>query len=262
MSEQPVYGMIGVGALGSAIVAGLCRETEQPQSSPRVVLSPRGAEAASKLAERFRGVTVAASNQEVVDAADVVVLCLRQADAGLLADLTWRPEQTVVSAIAGLTADGLARAVAPASNTARAVPMVMVAEHAWATPVRPPVPAAMALFEQTGGAVAVEDDEAFDAIYTGRGTVAPFFEYLAVIESFLTDHGVAAGDARRLLAGTFSQLLPPGAEHEEPDFEALVRSHAPPGGGNDQLATLLREAGVPDATRQALDEVYRRQTSG
>jgi pyrroline-5-carboxylate reductase len=251
-----VYGVLGVGSLGHAIVTGLVGDAVDP---PKVVLSPRGEARAAELATAYGSVSVAADNQGVVDAADVVVVCLRAVDAGLLPDLAWREEQVVVSAVAGLGAPGLRDAVAPARHVARAVPMVGVATRTWATPVRPPLPEAMSLFERTGGAIPIETDEQFDAIYTGLGTVAPFFEYLAAVEGFLADHGLPVDDARRLLASSFStvgdQLAAEGA-----DFEAMVAAHAPPGGGNEQLTTLMRQAGVFDATRRSLDEVYRRQT--
>lgn len=251
-----IYGVLGVGSLGRAVVTGLMSDAGDPA---RVVLSPRGAQTSAELAAAHASVSVADDNQGVLDAADVVLVFLRAADAPLLADLSWREDHVVVSAVAGLPEAALRDAVAPARQVARAVPMVGVADRAWATPVRPPLPEAMALFERSGGAIAVQTDEQFDAIYTGLGTVAPFFEYLATIERFLTDRGLPSADARRLLAASFStvgdQLAAEGA-----DFAAMVAAHAPPGGGNEQLTTLMREAGVFEATRRSLDDVYRRQT--
>ncbi|MEO5664626.1 MAG: NAD(P)-binding domain-containing protein [Nocardioides sp.] len=209
----PTYGILGVGALGEAIVTGLCREIGD---APAVVLSPRSASTAAVLAESYPTVRVEGSNQDVVDASDVVVVCLRQTDIGELAELSWRPDQ---------------------------------------------VPAAMALFERLGGAIPIEGDEQYDAIFTGLGTVAPFYEYLGTITSFLTSHGLPDGDARRLVAASFAGVAAPLADPDLPDFAELLRAHATPGGGNDQLATLMREAGVSDATRSALDEVHRRQTT-
>lgn len=250
------YGVLGVGSLGHAVVTGLLRDVVDP---PPVVLSPRGADRARELARAFPSVSVAPDNQAVVDAADVVVVCLRAADSSLLADLDWRSDPVVVSSVAGLAPQDLGAAVAPATRVARAVPMVGVADRAWATPVRPPVPEAMALFTRTGGAIAVETDEQLDAICTGLGTVAPFFAYLAAIEEFLTGHGLPSDDARRLLAASFA-TVGGQLEAEGADFEAMVAAHAPPGGGNEQLTTLMREHGVFEATRRSLDEVYRRQT--
>ena len=85
---------------------------------------------------------------------------------------------------------------------------------------------------------------------------------LATIEAFLVDHGLPSDGARTLVAQNISAALGPLGEASAPDFAELVREHAPVGGGNDQLATLLRQSAVPGQTRAALDEVFRRQTSG
>lgn len=252
-------GILGTGSLAAAIVTGLSRDVADP---PEIVLSPRGASTSARLAAEFAQVRVAADNQEVVGESGTVLLCLRQGDLGALDGLTWRAEQTVVSAVAGLGHEELARVVAPAAQVARAVPIMAVATRTWATPLRPALPGAAAVFERTGGVLPVETDEQFDAIYTGLGTIAPLFDYLATIEAFLVDHGLPSDGARTLVAQNISASLGPLGEASAPDFAELVREHAPVGGGNDQLATLLRQSGVPGQTRAALDEVFGRQTSG
>ena len=67
-------GVLGVGALGAAIVTGLCEDVDD---APEVLLSPRNAEIAAGLAQRFPTVEVAADNQAVVDGAAVVIVCVR-----------------------------------------------------------------------------------------------------------------------------------------------------------------------------------------
>lgn len=252
-----VVGVIGVGSLGAAVATGLLREP-----GPRIVLSPRGADRAAALAAQSERVTVAEDNQGVVDASDVVLVCLRQRDAGLIADLTWRPEQVVVSAVGGQSAEELRAGVAPAARVARCVPLVAVADHAWATPVHPPLPEVVALLDRIGGAVELTTEEQLDAVITGLGTVAAFFDYLGVVEGYLTDHAVPADDARRMVAQLFVQVVSPMAGGDVPDFDAERRQHATAGGLNEQLVDLLRDAGVPGLTRAGLDELYRRQTQG
>ncbi|KRF11610.1 hypothetical protein ASG90_18010 [Nocardioides sp. Soil797] len=252
------YGVIGVGALGQAVVTGLA--LGPVGEAPSVVVGPRSATRSTALAAAHPNVEAARDNQAVLDAADVVLICLRQQDWPEIAGLSWRADHVVVSAVAGVGEDDLLGAVSPATAVARAVPMISVAERRWRTPVCPPVPEAMTLFEHTGGAIAVHTDDEFDAIFTGLGTVAAFFDYLATIEGFLVDHGVAAADARSLLAGAFATVGAQLGAQGEPDFAAMLREHATPGGGNEQLATLMRGSGVNEATRNALDEVFRRQT--
>jgi len=202
-------------------------------------------------------VSVAADNQGVLDAADVVLVLLRRQDCDALLDLTWRPEHVVVSAVAGLPVSRLAQMVTPAAEVARAVAMPAVATRTSRTPVHPPVPAVIELFEPLGGVLPIEDADQFEAIYTSMGTVAPFFEYLRVLADFLVSHGLADRDAQRLVAATFTGVLGQlVAQEEDPDFAEIVRENAPPGGGNEQLTTLMRDNGVFDGMRRALEDVH------
>lgn len=255
MTDAGVIGIIGVGSLASAIVAGLCDGVDEP---PDLLLSPRGAATAGELAARFPSVTVAPDNQAVLDGSRTVMVCLRQAHADVLGDLAWRPDHVVVSAVAGLPLARLAERVAPAAQVARAVPMPAVASRASATPVHPPLEAVVALFDRLGGTVPVETGDQFEAIFTALGTVAPFFDYLGMLAGFLTDHGLPAPAAQQLLADSFAGVLASLAGAEEPDFAELVKEYAPAGGGNAQFNALLHEAGVFEATRRALDAVHER----
>jgi pyrroline-5-carboxylate reductase len=256
-SQTTRYGVLGVGALATAIVTGLCEGVADP---PAIVLSPRNADAAAALAARHATVAVAADNQAVLDGSDVVVVCLRNAHAGLLGELTWREDHVVVSSVAGLPLARLRELVAPVGAVARACPMPAVATRSSRTPVHPPLAPATALFDRLGGALPIEDGDQFEAIFTALGTVAPFFEYLRILADFLVGHGLAAADARRIVAATFTGLLEPLTRDESPDFAALVREYAPPGGGNEQLTNLMREAGVFEGMAQAVEEVHRRLT--
>jgi pyrroline-5-carboxylate reductase len=248
------YGILGVGSLASFVVTGLCDGVDDP---PGVLLSPRNAEVASGLASTYPSVTVAEDNQAVLDGSEVVLVLLRRQHCDALLELTWRAEHVVVSAVAGLPVAELADMVRPAREVARAVAMPAAATRSFRTPVHPPVAAVLDLFDRLGGALPIEDGDQFEAIYTSMGTFAPFFEYLAVLSGFLVDHGLPAADAERLIASVFVDVARP-LSRTDPDIAEIVREYAPPGGGNEQLTTLMREEGVFDGMRRALDTVHDR----
>ena len=87
--------------------------------------------------------------------------------------------------------------------------MPAAATRSFRTPVHPPVPAVLALFDRLGGALPIADGAQFEAIYTSMGTFAPFFEYLTVLSDFLVDHGLPAADAQRLIASVFVDVARP-----------------------------------------------------
>ena len=120
------------------MVVGWC---DGVADAPAVVLSPRSAERSADLAARFDTVRVAADNQAVVDEADVVVVCLLPGNAAeVLAGLRFRPDQAVVSAVAGVDVARLREVVAPASEVARSIPLPAVATRESVTPVHPARP--------------------------------------------------------------------------------------------------------------------------
>ena len=249
-----VYGVLGVGAIGAAIVTGLCDGVDRP---PGVLLSPRSAGVAAALAARFPGVRVAHDNQAVVDGADVVVLCLRPHDAReALGLLRFRAEQPVVSAMAGVSIEALASLVAPAHDVSRVIPLPSVARRSGMTPVHPPNAAAHALFAALGGAFDVPDVDVFDALSASTSTLSTYFAYLDVIARWLAERGVAEPHATRYVASVFTGLA---AELDDArDFAQLAREHTTPGGINAQLHDFLREAGMFDRVGLGLDRVYDR----
>jgi pyrroline-5-carboxylate reductase len=82
-------GFVGTGAITAAIVTGLNSGFGEQHS---IRLSPRNAKIAFDLATRFPGVSVAASNQDVLDSSDVVVLAVRlQVALSVVSELRFRP---------------------------------------------------------------------------------------------------------------------------------------------------------------------------
>lgn len=249
------YGVLGVGSIAEAIVLGLCRDVAEP---PEVVLSPRNAERAAALAAELTTVRVAADNQAVVDASDVVVVCLRPADAEpVLAGLTFRADQAVVSAVAGLPVAALTELVAPAGDVSRSIPLPAVTTRASVTPVYPPTSAVTALFDRLGGHLPVPDELAYESVAAASATVAAYFRYLGAIAEWLVGRGIPAAEARRYVADTFAALADELGSPDA-DFAALAGAHATPGGLNEQFARGLAEAGTYDAVRAGLDAVLTR----
>jgi pyrroline-5-carboxylate reductase len=252
---QPTYGILGVGAIASAIVTGLCDGVADP---PPVVLSPRNAERAAGLAESLPTARVATGNQAVVDASDVVVLCLLPADAAeVLAGLTFRAGQGVVSAVAGLSLAHLAELVAPATDVARSIPLPAVATRESTTPVHPATPTVTELFDRLGGTLAVDDETAYESMAAASATVAAYFRYLGTIADWLAGRGIPAAEARRYVASIFAALSDELGSSEA-DFETLARAHTTPGGLNEQLTHDLEMAGVYEEVRAGLDAVLAR----
>jgi pyrroline-5-carboxylate reductase len=252
------YGVIGVGAIASAIVEGLC---EGVGDAPEVLLSPRNAATAQALAARYPSVRVAGSNQAVADGCELVLLCLRPQDAvAALAELRLPPGLPVVSAMAGLRVADVRRLVAPATHVVRAIPLPSAADRGSRTALHPPDAAAEALFARIGEPLPLASEEALEALSAATAAVAAHFAYLDAIADWLVAHGTGAADARSYVGAIFAGLAPSLREYEP--FADLIRDHATPGGLNERFRALLQDAGMETAVGAALDQVLARVQRG
>ena len=252
-----VYGVLGVGAIGAAIVTGLC---ENVDDAPQVLLSPRNAGIAAGLTQRFATVDVAADNQAVVDGATVVILCVRpQVAATVLAELRFPADRVVISAMAGVPVTTLQRLVAPATDVARVIPLPSVARRDGITPVHPPNAAATALFDRLGETAELADVKAFEAFSASTATIAAHFAYLNTIAAWLESQEIPAPAATRYVASMFAGLAEATRSGER--FEQLAREHATPGGINEQFLNELEQGETFERVSFGLRRVLDRLTT-
>ncbi|MET7997491.1 NAD(P)-binding domain-containing protein [Amycolatopsis sp. NPDC005232] len=247
------YGFVGAGEITAAIVEGLSADVADP---PAVFLSPRGRQVAHELAGRFPNVAVCASNQEVLDVASVIVLAVRPDVAReVVAELEFRPDHVVLSAVAGVPLATLREWTAPAAPVVRTIPLPQAARRQSLTAVFPDHPVARGLFEPLGGVVVPPDEPTLDAFSAATATFAAHLDYLATIAGWLAGHGVEPGAADAYVTHLFAQL---GQSLDTASLTVLTAKHTTPGGINQQLMTALRHDGVPGSVRRGLDAVLAR----
>lgn len=249
-----MLGVIGVGAIGAAIVTGLSEGGEPPE----ILLSPRSADVVAKLAAAYPNVRVAASNQAVVEQSSTVLLCVRPVDASsVLLELQLREHQSLISVLAGVPIARLRELAAPVHDIARAIPLPSVAARRGITPLYPVTASARGLFEQLGGVIEVADETSFELFSASTATIAAHFLYLDRISSWLAAQGIAPAAARQYVAAMFGQLAA-SLHDSDLDFREQMREHATPGGINELFCAVVTDEGIWDAVSVGLDRVRQR----
>jgi pyrroline-5-carboxylate reductase len=250
-------GFLGTGAITSAMVTGL----SAAKGEYAMLLSPRNAVVAADLARRFPGVTIASSNQAVVDACETVVIAVRpQIAEEVLKELRFSADQNVVSVVSGFPVSRLAELVAPAAKITRAVPLPSAARRGSPTAIYPREGVTVELFGLLGAAFAVDTEREFDALCTVTATMATYFAFADGAAGWLTRQGIAPQEARDYVARIFLGLAETAVERRGRSFEQLEADHATRGGTNEQVLTYLRGHGVFERFGEGLDGVMRRVT--
>jgi pyrroline-5-carboxylate reductase len=243
MSSEPTdpstarltYGFVGIGTMCSAIVRGLCTLPEAPNT---IVLSPRNAAKAAALSESYPGiVSVAASNQEVLDRSHVVFIgVLPKQCEEVLRALKFAPHHVVISLVSTSPMSLLVDACAPVppSSIVRAIPLPPVAIHRGATVMTPPNLLVQSLFQSLGHVVAVSSEAQLKQLLPVTCLMGQFYEQQRCTQQWLQDQGVAPATAAGWTGAVFHSMSYDSSQARESTFADLVHEQTP-GGLNEGI---------------------------
>lgn len=226
----PRLGFVGCGTIASAMVRGLATLDQPPTA---LVVSPRSAGKVASLKADFPGlVTVAESNQGVVDACDWVFLgVLPKQAADVVPPLKFRPDQTVCTLMAIVPTQSIVEWVAPvpSNRVFRAVPLPPVQHHACTTILTPPDDGLSELFDALGGTVQVRSEADLTTLQSITSLMGPFYELLRCSRDWAAAQGVDSASASKYVGDIFRSIAEDGklAGPKPSGFDDLVAEQTP-----------------------------------
>lgn len=248
-------GFVGVGAMSAAMVEAVA--TGPRAESVEIVLSPRNAQRSEQLAATFPRVTVATSNQDVLDSCDLVVLGMLppQVDQ-VCGELTFRPDHIVASLIAGLPPSQVASNVAPATTICQMIPLPVIALHTGPIVICPPVPEVMDTFSGCGEFVTMEDESKIRILSCTSAAMSTFFAYQNRVIDWTVKVGLPAEKARSYATALFQGLATEAQHVSLQELADFPSAHETPGGLNEHVRRAMVASGAFETLEQALDYIY------
>ncbi|MDP5290913.1 NAD(P)-binding domain-containing protein [Oceanimonas sp. CHS3-5] len=222
----PTLGILGVGHLATYTVTGLRNGGDQR----RIILSPRNAQAASRLAEQC-GCEIADSNQQVVEGSDMILLAVRpQSLSELVQGLTFKPGQVVISAMAGVSLQQLRHYPALQGATlVRALPPASVEVGAGPVPLFPANAAAETLFGTMGKVIVLESEALFD-VALAHGCLHGWSYFLVQqLIDWSMDQGMSKEAARQMVVHSIGSAMALAESRPELDYGDIGNAIATPG---------------------------------
>lgn len=246
-------GFIGTGNITTVLVEGLCTAQDPPAS---ILVSPRNAEKAARLALKFSQVEIASSNQAVVDGCNCVFLAvLPPVASSVLGEIRFRSDQTVICLIATKPIAEVRQLVKPAQKVVRAVPMPPAAKHLGPIAIYPQDPQVVEVFAKVGMPVVVQDERQFNILWTLTALIAPFYTLIEEVCRWSTYAGVDRQISGPYLASMFHALSTMAAGISDGDFSGLLADASTPGGLNEQALAEIRKQGGYETFLNALDSI-------
>jgi pyrroline-5-carboxylate reductase len=256
MSKPISLGFVGSGDITHAIVTGLFKQAGQRYE---VWLSPRNAGISKELSERYPDVHVAQDNQHVVEQAEIIFLAVRpQIASEVLGTLSFRPDQCAVSLIAGFGTRKVSESLRDApQRIVRALPLLMVARAASRTVLYPADTHVRDIFDSIGGSLSVDSEEQYDAMLALSASMGLFFATAHAQSRWACERGVDYDVARDYLMSLYKGLADT-ALLDSTRLDALSRHYSTTGGINEQVVSLMTQAGMLDNINNTYDSIETR----
>lgn len=247
-------GFIGTGHIAAPMARHLAAKGH------RIAVTRRN-EAVSAALARDCGATVA-EPQAVLDASEIVFLCLRPQHAGgALEPLRFRADHRIVSVMAGVPEAALRRLCTPAEDFVQTIPLGFLEQGGCPLAACGDDALLSALFAPENPVVKVPDEAALNAHFAVCALLPGILDLMATASGWLGARGGgdAGGDAgefytTQLMAG-FLQAMPKGAAGR---LAAERDALATEGTLSLQMVQALRAGGAHGALAGALDAIEKR----
>lgn len=251
-------GVLGTGVIASALVDGFCKDPKSA-ASMHFYLSPRNADKAARLAADYpESVTVCASNQEVVDAAQWVFICLipRQAEE-ILSQLSFRSEQKILSIMSDHSIEKVLSMTGPAAKCLRMVPLPFAAMHIGPIAYFPQDDEVSTMFSPLGNMIALEREAELSVISGLTGIMSAYYMLIHETAKFGQAQGLSPRVSVDYMTGFFEALDIKARAREDCDIHDLAYEMTP-GGLNEMALKSLLEADAYQPWIDALQKVMDR----
>ena len=249
-------GFIGTGKITLSVVTGICG-SKIPYKN--IILSPRNRSIAQKLKKKYRKVSIAKNNQEIVNSCNWIFLAVTPSvGQKIIKNLKFKSNQTIVSFISTMTLLQLKKAIKVKANIFRAIPLPPISLRKGPVPVFPPNKKIKNFFDKLGTTVEINNERLSKNFWSTSGMMAPFYELLSTMSNWLVKRGVKRDKAQKYITSLFVALSEDAVVNSKKDLKFLVKESQTPRGLNEQGVKELRKAGFYRSTEKTLNSILKR----
>jgi pyrroline-5-carboxylate reductase len=249
-------GFIGTGKITSSVVTGICRSKI---SFNKIILSPRSKSVSQTLKKKFKKISIAKNNQEILNSCNWIFLAVTPTvGQKIIKNLKFRPNHTIISFISTMSLPQLKKAIKVKAEIVRAIPLPPISLKKGPIPIFPPNKKVKFFFDKLGTTVEIKNEKLSKNFWSTSGMMAPFYELLNTMSNWLVKRGVKREKAQKYITSLFVALSEDAVENSKKDLKHLVKESQTPRGLNEQGVKELRKAGFYRSTEKTLNSILKR----
>ena len=248
-------GFIGTGNITSDVVSGI---DKSKISYKKIILSPRNRKKAQYLKRRFKKITIAKSNQEVVDGSDWIFIgVLPKVGEKILSRLNFRKKQIIISFMSTTNYAKLKKIIKKKLIIIKAIPMPPIRVGKGPVAIFPPNKKVKSFFDKIGSTIEIKNEKLSKNFWAISGTMASFYELLDVLSNWLIRKKTTRSVAQKYVTLLYSALAELALSNSSKPLKNLVNEQTP-GGLNWQGVNELRKSGYYRLLEKSLKKIYKR----
>ena len=249
-------GFIGTGKIASSVITGICNSKI---SFTKILISPRNKDIASSLKKKFKKISIAKDNQEIVDNCNWVFLSVTPlVGEKIIKDLKFKSNQTIISFISTITLSELKKAIKVKAKIVRAIPLPPISLKKGPVPICPPNKKVKDFFNKIGTTVEIKNEKSSINFWTTSGMMAPFYKLLRVMTDWLVKRGIKRDNAQKYITSLFLALSEDAVANSKKDLKYLVKESQTPKGLNEQGVRELTKLGFYRKLEKTLNSIHKR----
>ena len=249
-------GFIGTGQITKAVINGILKS--QIKYS-KILISKRNLKISAELSRKSKKILIIKNNQEIINKSDWVFLAVTPTVAKkILKDLDFKKGQTVISFIATIKMNELKKYIKVTSKIVRAIPLPPISLKKGPIPIFPHNNKVKLFFDQIGTTIEIKNEKSSLNFWTTSSMMAPFYELLKTLSSWLISKGIKRNDAQKYITSLFVALSEDAIVNSKKDLKILIKNSQTPKGLNEQAVNELRKSGFYKSLIKTANSVLRR----
>ena len=249
-------GFIGTGKIASSVILGVCKSKIKFR---QIIVSPRNKRIANNLKKKFKKVSIAKNNQDVINKSNWIFLSVTpKVGDKIIKDLKFKSNQTIISFISTINLSKLKKMIKVKSKIIRAIPLPPISIKKGPVPIYPPNKKVKSFFDKIGSTIEIKNEKLSANFWSTSGMMASYYNLLRVMSDWLIKKGIKRKDAQRYITSLFLALSEDAVINSKKDLKHLVKESQTPKGLNEQGLKEMTKKNVYKSVVHSLNSIYKR----
>ena len=248
-------GFLGTGHITSSVIQGIFKSNLRIN---KIYVSPRNKSISKKLSKKFKKVSIAKNNQELIDLTNWIFLAVTPKVAHkILKTLVFKKNQKIISFISTINIEKLKK-YTRAKKVTRVIPLPFVGIKKGPIIICPSDNIVKNFFNKLGKTIEIKNEKISKNFWTTSSFMAPFYYFMEVMSNWLVAKGVKRKAAEDYTRELFLALSQDSIYKKKLSLKQLVSESQTPGGINAQALKELKKKKFYKNQQKVLNSIFKR----